>query len=113
MDRVAALLPGSHDRSPELNMKRLMSVLSPSVIVPEPDKYYVFVYKAKTPGTTYDQHPFIVCTNIYKWGFTGYNIHWEGVRQYSWAEVLTNLYEVSDEELNSVQRLPIAKIRRS
>jgi hypothetical protein len=113
MDRVAALLPGSDNRSPEMNMKRLMSVLSPSVIVPEPDKYYVFVYKAKTPGTTYDQHPFIVCTNIYKWGFTGYNFHWEGVRQYSWAEVLTNLYEVSDEELNSVQRLPIAKIRRS
>ena len=113
MDKVAPLLSGSKDKSPEMNMKNLLSVLSPSEIVPEPDKYYVFVYKAKTPGVTYDQHPFIMCTNVYKWGFTGYNFHWEESRQYSWVEVLTNLYEVSDEELNSVQKLPIAKIKRS
>ena len=110
---VRDLLPGSADRSPEMNMKRLLDVLTPSEIVPEPDKYYVFVYKAKTPGVTYDQHPFIVCTNVFKWGFTGYNFHWEGVRQYSWAEVVTNLYEVTDDELNAVQALPIAKIKRS
>ena len=94
-------------------MKRLLDILTPSEIIPEPDKYYVFVYKAKTPGVAYDQHPFIVCTNVFKWGFTGYNFHWEEVRQYSWAEVLSNLYEVSDEDLNDVQRLPIAKIKRS
>ena len=110
---VKDLLPGSRDRTPEMNMERLLKTLPTSEIVPEPDKYYVFVYKAKTPGVTYDQHPFIVCTNVYKWGFTGYNFHWEGVRQYSWAEVVSNLYEVSDDDLNAVQALPIAKIKRS
>ena len=113
MDRVAELLPGSKGRKPETNMRRLLDVLSPSVIVPEPDKYYVFIYKAKTPGIAYDQHPFIICTNIFKWGFVGYNFHWEESRQYTWAEVISNLYEVSDEELNSVQKLPIARIKRS
>ena len=113
MNTVADLLPGSKGRSPEMNMRKLLDVLTPSEIIPEPDKYYVFVYKAKSPGTTYDQHPFIVCTNVFKWGFTGYNFHWEGVRQYSWAEVVSNLYEVSDDELNAVQALPIAKIKRS
>ena len=110
---VRDLLPGSADRSPEMNMRRLLDVLTPSEIVPEPDKYYVFVYKAKTPGVAYDQHPFIICTNVFKWGFTGYNFHWEGVRQYSWAEVVSNLYEVTDDNLNAVQALPIAKIKRS
>lgn len=113
MDRVAALLPGSKNRSPTLNMKRLLETITPSVIVPEIDKYYVFVYKAATPGVMYDQHPFISCTAIYKWGFIGFNFHWNEHRQYTWAEVLTNLYEVSDEELNSVEQLPIAKIKRS
>ena len=113
MDRVAALLPGSKNRSPNYNMKRLLETLTTSEIVPEPDKYYVFIYKAKTPGVIYDQHPFIVCTNVYRWGFTGYNFHWEESRQYTWAEVISNLYEVTDDELTSVQQLPIAKIRRA
>ncbi len=94
-------------------MRRLLETITPSVIVPEVDKYYVFVYKAATPGIMYDQNPFIICTSIFKWGFVGFNLHWEDYRQYTWGEVITNLYEVSDEELNSVQQLPIAKIKRS
>ena len=82
-----------------------------STIVPEVDKYYVFVYKAKTPRTQYDQHPFILCTGVYQWGFTGYNFHWEASRRYTWGEVLSNIYVVEDTELTSVQLLPIAKIK--
>lgn len=113
MDRVAPLLPGSQARSANANMKRLLSVITPSVIVPEVDKYYVFIYKAATPGIVYDQNPLVACTAIYKWGFIGFNFHWEDYRQYSWAEVLSNLYEVTDEELNSVEKLPIANFRSS
>ena len=103
----------SRNQSPEQNMQMLLSVLTPSVIVPQPDKYYVFVYKAKTPGLRYDQHPFIVCSSIFQWGFIGYNFHWEEPRRYSWAEVKSNLYEVSDNELNDVQQIPFARFKTS
>ena len=107
MDRVSDLPVSS---SPVKNMYSLMGVLD-STIVPEVDKYYVFVYKAKTPRIRYDQHPFVVVTGIYKWGFTGYNFHWESSRTYTWAEIQTNLYEVTDEDLNLVQQLPIARLK--
>jgi len=109
--RLQYVLKGARQDDPDTNMKRLLDTLKPAQIVPKVDKYYVFVYKAKTPRIQYDQNPFILCTGIYKWGFTGYNFHWERHRRYSWNEVVTNLYEVSDNELNIIERLPIAKIR--
>ena len=107
------ILNRSRYQSAERNMQMLLSVLTPSVIVPQPDKYYVFVYKAKTPNVRYDQHPFIVCTSVQPWGFTGYNFHWNEPRRYSWAEVKSNLYEVSDSELNDVEAIPFAKFKTS
>ena len=113
MDRVEPLLAKASRTSPETNMASLLNVLTPSGIVPEVDKYYVFVYKAKTPGIRYDQHPLVVVTGIYQWGFTGLNFHWNEVRRYSWGEVLSNLYVVKDEELNSVEQMPIALFKQS
>lgn len=98
---------------PIYNMKILLGNLTPSGIVPEVNKYYVFVYKAKTPNITYDRHPFVVVSSIHKWGFAGYNMHWEQWRKYSWNEVVSNLYEIRDEELNTVQSLDIAKYIRN
>lgn len=113
MDRVRPLLPGSQNRKPNANMRTLMDTLGESTIIPEVDKYYVFVYKAATPGIMYDQNPLVAVTAIFKWGFVGFNYHWGEARQYTWGEIKTNLYEVTDEELNSAKALPIAKIRRS
>ena len=114
MDRVLDLLAnGAKKKSPDSNFMDLINVITPSVIIPETDKYYVFAYKAKTPNIQYDQYPFVYVTAVFQWGFTAYNFHWEASRQYSWAEVVTNLYEVTDEELNSVQALPIAKLVQS
>jgi len=96
-------------KDPVYNMKMLLESLSPAVIVPEPDKYYVFVYKAKTKNIKYDKHPFIICTGIYKWGFSGYNVHWNDWRRYTWNEVLTNIYEIKESEIKDMERYPIAK----
>ena len=93
------------------NMNLLLTYLTESEIIPQPDKYYVFVYKAETPGITYDQHPLVQVGSVFNWGFTGYNFHWEEPRQYSWGEVLSNLYELSEEEFNIVQDIPIAYFR--
>ena len=109
VNRIAGL-SSKMTGSARYNMALLLKNLSPSVIIPETDKYYVFVYKAKTPNIQYDAHPFIVCTSIYKWGFVGYNFHWEESRRYTWREVVSNLYEIYEEELNDMQTLPIARI---
>ncbi len=110
MSRVAELLPRAGG-SPEYNMKLLLPRLGKGEIVPQPDKYYVFIYKAKTPNIQYDQHPLIMCTGVYKWGFTGFNYHWEDYRRYSWLEVFSNVYEITEEEINDVRNFPIARYK--
>ena len=97
--------------SPEYNMKLLLRKLGPPEIVPDKDKYYVFIYKAKTRGVQYDQHPLIQCTGIYPWGFTGFNYHWEDYRRYSWLEVVSNVYEIKQEEIDDMKNYPIARYK--
>ena len=104
MNRVAGL---NFTNNPSRNMGILIASLDRSEIVPEANKYYTFVYKAKTKGIRYDQHPLILCGNVFKWGFTGENIH-IGTRQYSWAEVLSNLYELSEDEFEVLAKVPLA-----
>ena len=104
MNRVENLDFGGN---PTRNMGILLSSLGPSTIVPRPNKYYTFVYKAKTRGIRYDQHPLILCGDVYKWGFNGENVH-IGTRQYTWNEVLSNIYEISDEEFETLKEVPLA-----
>ena len=85
----------------------LIASLDRSEIVPEPNKYYTFVYRAKTRGIQYDQHPLILSGSVFKWGFTGENVH-IGTRQYTWNEVLSNLYELSEEEFDFLRSVPLA-----
>ena len=94
---------------PVYNMKILLGNLTPSGIVPEVNKYYVFVYKAKTRGIVYDKYPFVTCSSIFKWGFIGFNYHWNEYRRYSWNEIVSNLYEINELELNTMEQFPIAK----
>ena len=41
--------------------------------------FYTFVYNAKTPKITYDQHPLIACVDLFSWGFRGLNFHWQKI----------------------------------
>jgi hypothetical protein len=97
--------------SPEYCMRLLLTKLTGGEIVPTPNKYYVFIYKAKTPNIQYDQHPLIKCTGVYKWGFTGFNYHWEDFRRYSWLEVFSNVYELNETEFSDVKNFPIARYK--
>ena len=55
---------------PEDMMLEIMELLNDTVTpIPEVGKFYTFVYNAKTPGETYDQHPLIACTALEQWGF--------------------------------------------
>lgn len=89
------------------NMFVLLNKISPGIIIPEVDKYYVFVYTPKTRGVRYDQHPFIQCTSRHEWGFIGFNYHWEEHRRYTWQEVQSNLFEIYDDEVEDMKTFPI------
>lgn len=94
---------------PDDLMIELMSVLEEGGKIPESGKYYVFVYKPKTPNIRYDQNPLVAVTDIFSWGFRGINYHWGKVRQYTWNEIIGQIYEVYADELADVRELPFAK----
>ena len=77
--------------------------------IPEEGSLYTFVYNAKTPDITYDQHPLIACVEINGWGFRGLNFHWRKYRNYTWNEVAGLLYEVKLEELDDLLSVQYAK----
>ena len=108
--RLAAQKAGTDATS---NMAVLLNNLGPANLVPEADKYYVFVYHPKTRNIQYDQHPFVQVSSVHRWGFVGLNHHWDDFRRYTWAECETPLYEIYEEELEDMSTFPIAKFKVS
>ena len=95
---------------PEDMMLEVMELLNDTVTpIPEVGKFYTFVYNAKTPGESYDQHPLIACTSLEQWGFKGLNFHWEKSRNYTWNELAGQLYIVQWNELDDLLAIPYAK----
>ena len=95
---------------PEEMMLEIMELLNDTVTpIPEVGKFYTFVYNAKTPGKTYDQHPLIACTHLERWGFKGINYHWQQTRNYTWEELAGQLYIVQYDELDDLLAIPYAK----
>lgn len=98
----------------EDRMMLIMDTLKYTVTpVPDQGKYYTFLYKAKTKDLKYDQHPLIECLEVFRWGFRGYNIHFKDPRNYTWAEMQSNLYEVTSTELPVLTSISYAKYIRS
>ena len=99
---------------PEDMMLEIMELLNDTVTpIPEVGKFYTFVYNAKTPGETYDQHPLIACTHLEQWGFKGINFHWRKTRNYTWNELAGQLYFVQNNELDDLLAIPYAKFLRN
>ena len=94
-NRIREYLSDLNNRTndPEEMMMEIMEVLNDTVTpIPEVGKFYTFVYNAKTPDITYDQHPLIACTDLQSWGFKGLNFHWRQSRNYTWEELAGQLY---------------------
>ena len=95
---------------PEDLMLIIMEALNNTVTpIPEVGKFYTFIYNAKTPNITYDQHPLIACTDLQSWGFKGLNFHWRQSRNYTWEELAGQLYIVEYDELDDLLRFPYGK----
>ena len=111
-NRVREYLSDLNNRTndPEEMMLEIMEALNDTVSpIPEVGKFYTFVYNAKTPGETYDQHPLIACTSLERWGFKGLNFHWRKSRNYTWNELAGQLYIVQPNELDDLLAIPYAK----
>jgi len=91
---------------PEDIMKAIQATLSgtskTSVVV---GNLYTFVYSAKTPGIIFDPYPLVGVEKVFSWGFIGINLHWSDRRQYTWNEIVGNVYEVYEEERVDMERL--------
>lgn len=92
-------------------MIELLGVLQETGKIPTPGKFYIFVYNAKTPNIRYDQNPLVAVTDVFRWGFRGFNMHWGETRQYTWNEVVGSLYEVYPSEIKDLQAIPFANFR--
>ena len=111
-NRVRENLSDLNNRTndPEEMMMEIMEVLNDTVTpIPEVGQFYTFVYNAKTPNITYDQHPLIACTDLQSWGFKGLNFHWRQSRNYTWEELAGQLYIVQNNELDDLLAIPYAK----
>ena len=111
-NRVREYLSDLNNRTndPEEMMMEIMEVLNDTVTpIPEVGKFYTFVYNAKTPNITYDQHPLIACTDLQSWGFKGLIFHWRQSRNYTWEELAGQLYIVQYNELDDLLAIPYGK----
>ena len=78
---------------------------------PSVGRYYVFVYSAKTPNIQYDSIPLVAVTDVFEWGFRGINLHVGQYRNYTYNELVGQLYEVNSYELSDVRELPFGKMQ--
>ena len=110
MNRILGNDINLRTNDPEEMMLEIMELLNDTVTpIPEVGQYYTFVYNAKTPDVTYDQHPLIACTDIFGWGFRGINFHWQSSRNYTWEELTGQVYMVKSIELDDLLSIPYAK----
>ena len=111
-NRVRSVIDGViGTEDPDDLMLELLSVLQEGGKVPESGKYYVFVYNPKTPNIQYDQNPFVAVTDVFEWGFRGIYFHWGEIRQYTYNEIVGQIYEVYSDEISDVREIPFGKFR--
>lgn len=99
MSRLSGLVKkkiGGED--PEDTMTDVIGVLTESQDTPEVGGYYTFIYNPKTPNIRYDAHPLVAVTAVFPWGFKGFNVHWNGYRQYTYEEIIGGTYRLLDDK---------------
>ena len=96
---------------PDDLMIDLMGALTEGSKVPQVGRYYTFIYNPKTPNIPYDSNPLVGVTEIFDWGFRGFNFHWGQMRKYTWNEISGGLYEINSDELADAREIPFGHIR--
>ena len=98
------------EEADDVMIELMDSLTSTSTSSPSAGKYYVFVYSAKTPNIQFDSNPLVAVTDVFEWGFRGINLHIGQYRNYTYNELVGQLYEINSDELSDVRELPFANI---
>ena len=110
MNRLEGNQINNRTNDQEEMMLEIMDLLKDTVTpVPDAGSICTFVYNAKSPNITYDQHPLVAVTELFQWGFRGLNFHWRDYRQYTWEELAGQVYIVQRNELDDLLAIPYAK----
>ena len=109
VEELKARILKENVNDPEDIMLLIMEIFTIREIIPETGKFYTFIYNAKTPKISYDQHPLIACVEIFRWGFRGLNFHWQNYRNYTWEEIPGQLMVVEFQELDELLALQYGK----
>ena len=107
---VVDSLIGTEDAD-DIMIELMDSLTSTVTSSPSVGKYYVFVYNAKTPNIQFDSNPLVAVTDVFEWGFRGINLHIGQYRNYTYNELVGELYEVNSDELSDVRELPFGKMQ--
>ena len=112
-NRVRSVVNGliGTEEPDDIMIEFMDNLTSTSTSSPSVGKYYVFVYSAKTPNIQYDSNPLVAVTDIFEWGFRGINLHIGQYRNYTYNELVGQLYEVNSYELSDVRELPFGKMQ--
>tara|TARA_B000000565_G_C23600500_1_gene307025 strand:- start:262 stop:639 length:378 start_codon:yes stop_codon:yes gene_type:complete len=98
------------EEADDIMIELMDNLTSTSTSSPSAGKYYVFVYSAKTPNIQFDSNPLVAVTDVFEWGFRGINLHIGQYRNYTYNELVGQLYEINSDELSDVRELPFANI---
>lgn len=97
--------------SSEEIMNELVLALSDSQVpVPQPGGIYLFQYFAMTPELLYDRYPVVGVSGVFDWGFTGVNFHIRDPRRYTYTQIASPIFQIKQEELNSLLVLPLEEL---
>ena len=111
-NRVRSVVNGliGTEEPDDIMIELMDNLTSTSTSSPSVGKYYVFFYSAKTPNIQYDSNPLVAVTDVFEWGFRGINLHMGQYRNYTYNELVGQLYEVNSYELSDVRELPFGKM---
>ena len=112
-NRVRSVVNGliGTEEPDDIMIELMDNLTNTSTSSPSVGKYYVFVYSAKTPNIQYDSNPLVAVTDVFEWGFRGINLHIGQYRNYTYNELVGQLYEVNSYELSDVRELPFGKMQ--
>ena len=112
-NRVRSVVNGliGTEEPDDIMIELMDNLTNTSTSSPSVGKYYVFVYSAKTPNIQYDSNPLVAVTDVFEWGFRGINLHMGQYRNYTYNELVGQLYEVNSYELSDVRELPFGKMQ--
>ena len=112
-NRVRSVVYGliGTEESDDIMIELMDNLSTTATSSPSVGRYYVFVYSAKTPNIQYDSNPLVAVTDVFEWGFRGINLHVGQYRNYTYNELVGQLYEVNSYELSDVRELPFGKMQ--